>query len=446
MSDTSVQTAPAAPGSAAPVTPIETPPVRPPSRSTLYHSLLLLASLRLTVVLFVLSLLLVFFGTLAQIDVSIWTTVQKYFRSLVVWVPWQLLVHFGQKFFWLPSNLKVSGSFPFPGGWTIGGLLLANLLAAHLVRFKVSSKRAGILILHAGLILLMLGELVTGLFAVESRMTLAVGETVNFLDLSQKNELAITTADPDDPANDRVVVVPEHRLRRPGRISDERLPFDIEVIEYWKNSTLLPRTAQSGPVPNPRRTIDGQVYGLTTEAEASGVDTEARDDLPTLRAAFYRSGTEEKLGEALLSLWYYPNKVNRTIEFAPQTVPLDGRTYTVEYRPVRRYRDYALTLKEFRHDKYMGTSTPMNFSSLVELRSADGERREVNIYMNHPLRHAGETFYQSGYFPDNSGTILQVVRNPGWLLPYFSCALVILGMVLHFSTALVHFLSRRVAS
>lgn len=445
MSDTSVQTAPAAPGSAAAVPPIEAPPVRPPI-SPAYRALRAVASLRLTVVLFVLSLLLVFFGTLAQIDVSIWTTVEKYFRSGLVWVPWQLLVKFGQKFFWLPSTMQMSGTFPFPGGWLLGTLLLVNLLAAHLVRFKVSWKRAGILLIHGGLILLMLGELVTGLFAVESRMTLAIGERVNFLDVSQKNELAITTADPDDATHDRVVVVPDRLLHRPGRVSDERLPFDIEVIEYWKNSNLVPGAPHGKPVANARRTIDGQVYGLVPDAETAGVDTEGRDDIPAVKVAFYRKGADEKLGEAVLSLWYYPNKVNRTIEFPPQTVTVDGRTYTVDYRPVRVYRDYQLTLKEFKHDKYLGTSTAKNFSSLVELQAADGERREIKIFMNHPLRHAGETFYQSGYFPDNSGTILQVVRNPGWLLPYLSCAIVTLGMAIHFSTALVHFLSRRAAS
>ena len=43
-----------------------------------------LASLRLTVVLFVLSMALVFFGTLAQIDNGIWTVVSAYFRSFFV--------------------------------------------------------------------------------------------------------------------------------------------------------------------------------------------------------------------------------------------------------------------------------------------------------------------------------------------------------------------------
>jgi hypothetical protein len=63
--------------------------------------------------------------------------------------------------------------------------------------------------------------------------------------------------------------------------------------------------------------------------------------------------------------------------------------------------------------------------------------------MNHPLRHAGETFYQTNFIGNDQGTILQVVKNPGWLMPYVSCILVALGMIVHFGLHLVGFLSRR---
>ena len=118
-----------------------------------------LASLQLTVVLFVLSLVLVFAGTLAQVDNPIWTAVSDYFRSFYVFIPNQVFARFCQTFRWVSPTAQWPGYFPFPGGWTIGGLMLANLLAAHAVRFKFSMKRIGIISIHAGIILLMLGEL-----------------------------------------------------------------------------------------------------------------------------------------------------------------------------------------------------------------------------------------------------------------------------------------------
>jgi cytochrome c biogenesis protein ResB len=65
-------------------------------------------------------------------------------------------------------------------------------------------------------------------------------------------------------------------------------------------------------------------------------------------------------------------------------------------------------LLEFKHDIYPGTDIPKNFSSRVLLEQPQsGEKREVLIYMNKPLRYAGETFYQASYDQDNRGTILQ---------------------------------------
>src|SRR5439155_25712135 len=93
-----------------------------------------LASLRLAVVMFVLAIALVFLGTLAQVDEGIWTVLSKYFRTGIAWIPFQALVRFGQVFLGVSPEAQVSGSFPFPGGWLIGGVLLVNLLAAHALR------------------------------------------------------------------------------------------------------------------------------------------------------------------------------------------------------------------------------------------------------------------------------------------------------------------------
>jgi hypothetical protein len=73
------------------------------------------------------------------------------------------------------------------------------------------------------------------------------------------------------------------------------------------------------------------------------------------------------------------------------------------------------------------------------------ENREVNISMNAPLSYAGETFYQQSFLPGDRGTILQVVHNPGRIMPYLSCIMVAGGMLLHFGIHLLGFLRLRVA-
>src|ERR1044072_8428147 len=97
-------------------------------------------SLRLTIVLLAFAVLLVFFGTLAQVDEGLYAAQARWFRSFFV-----VNAHIG----WLPIPI-------FPGGYLIGGLLLINLISAHIERFKFTWKKSGILLVHFGLILLLL--------------------------------------------------------------------------------------------------------------------------------------------------------------------------------------------------------------------------------------------------------------------------------------------------
>jgi hypothetical protein len=128
----------------------------------------------------------------------------------------------------------------------------------------------------------------------------------------------------------------------------------------------------------------------------------------------------------------------------PQELTYNGRRYELALRPERYYKPFTIHLLEFKHDKYPGTDIPKNFSSRVRVqRPATGEDREVLIYMNNPLRYAGETYYQASFDQDNQGTILQVVHNPSWLTPYFSCVLVGAGLVVQFLTHLVGFAVKR---
>jgi hypothetical protein len=390
-----------------------------------------LASLRITVTLFALSVVLVFVGTLAMMDSGIWSVVKAYFRSFYVWVPFQVFVRLGQVFFRVPEGTTVAGGFPFPGGWSIGLALLINLLAAHLVRFKLSWRRSGILLLHSGIGLLLVGELVTGLFAVESQMVIGQGETVNYAQRTHELELAVTDA--SDPAADSVVAVPTALLRKGGTVRDAALPFDVEVVKYMVNSRLADQPAGGA---NPATAGAGLKHAAVEEPEVAGVSTKQEIDAPSTYLTFRRKDGGEPIGTYLVSFW-----------LKPQAVEVNGKSYAVELRFRRDYKPYSLTLLEFRFDRYLGTEVAKNYSSRVRLLDPErGEDREVLIRMNEPLRYRGETFYQADFDKKTeTGTVLQVVRNPGWLLPYVSCALVTLGMAVHFGLGLTNFLSRRAA-
>ena len=102
-----------------------------------------LASLKLTCVLLLLSMILVFVGSLAQAQEDVWPVVRQYFRT---WVADIELAHLFppsmfpeiSKYDW--ESLGALQTIPFPGGWTIGMVMFVNLLAAHLLRFKMRAR------------------------------------------------------------------------------------------------------------------------------------------------------------------------------------------------------------------------------------------------------------------------------------------------------------------
>jgi len=137
----------------------------------------------------------------------------------------------------------------------------------------------------------------------------------------------------------------------------------------------------------------------------------------------------------------------------PQSFNLNGRTFEVKLRPERIYMPFSLTLLKATHSTYPGRpDIPRDFRSRVRLvNPGTSENREVEVYMNSPLRYGGLTFYQyqmdAGEEVTEAGrvpsSVLQVVRNPSWLTPYIGCFLVALGLLIQFLTHLVAFISKR---
>jgi ResB-like family len=114
--------------------------------------------------------------------------------------------------------------------------------------------------------------------------------------------------------------------------------------------------------------------------------------------------------------------------------------YDVDRKPL----GFDLKLDDFDMDFEPGTVQPTHFVSEVRLNdpSLGINERPHTISMNHPLDHRGYTFYQSNYIPikdPRTGqptgefqSVFQVARNPGRLIIYAGCMLVVLGTFLQF--------------
>ncbi len=126
-----------------------------------------------------------------------------------------------------------------------GQLAALVLLLGCILLFR---KRAGLVLLHGGIGLMMLGEVLTGLTAVEGHMQMAEGESTNYVRHGRALELAIVDRSHND--RDVVIAVPEIQLLGGGKIQHEDLPFDIKQVHFLKNSDLRPR-ARTIPIPPP---------------------------------------------------------------------------------------------------------------------------------------------------------------------------------------------------
>jgi len=398
----------------------------------------LVCSLWLTVICLALGMVLVFVGTMAQVKLGLYEVQEIYFRSWIV--------------FWEPGDSGVRIPV-LPGGWTIGAVLLINLLSAHVKRFRMTWKKSGIVMVHAGLILLLVGQFATETGQIESFMKLHEGEAKNYSEDNRANELVII--DKSDPDHDKVVAIPSTLLEEGKALSHPALPFTLQVKEYFVNSEPQFRPGQGNGV----RGV-GSVLSFIEQPKTTRMDAR---DIPAALVEISGEGGgtwwvsnwihEEKLQSGLLSqIRQFVEQGSMSRQAAgslsqalaqPQAFQEGGRTYELSLRATRYYKPHFIRLIEFTHERYPGTEIPKDFASEVQVTREDThEDRPVRIYMNNPLRYGGETYYQAGYEGEDV-TILQVVRNPSWLIPYISCIIVLAGLLVQFLIHLVGFVAKR---
>lgn len=375
----------------------------------------LFTSLKLTVACLSVSMLLVFFSTLAQTKWGIYEAQARYFATWFVWFP------VGQTGVSLPL---------LPGGYLVGGVLILNLLAAHAKRFRLVWNKVGLFLVHIGILVILIGGFVTHWLAHEGQLRFDEGQTKNFYESFLGRELVVTETLPGDQV--RETVFPASMLRKGATLVHPNLPFDLSVGEFFKNTRLTLRRAMGNAEAGP---ID---RGWGQRINAAPIRQTFKMNEQNLLTAYL----DVNYNEESLGTWMVTNAIPD-----PQHFRVENRDFSFALRRTRYYMPFSLTLNDFTHDRYPGTNIPKNFSSLVEIDHPEYHtEREVLIYMNNPLRYRGKTFFQQGFDNDDTTSILQVVQNPGWLLPYISCTLVGLGLLWHFTLHLLRYFKKRRAA
>jgi hypothetical protein len=227
-----------------------------------------------------------------------------------------------------------------------------------------------------------------------------------------------------------VTAIPDTVLRHHSVINHSSLPFRIVVRNFYQNSRLKMLSEAGEGVRPIANQGPGAMIAVEPAPRATGVDER---DVPSAAIEIL-----PKDGGSL-GTWLVSDGLG-----APQTFSCGGRPWMITLRPARYYKPYSVTLQKFTHEKYAGTEIPKNFASKVTLIDPEKSvNRDVLIYMNNPFRYRGETFYQAGFQPDDSATILQVVHNPSFLAPYVACVIVAAGLLVQFGFHLVGFSRQR---
>lgn len=382
-----------------------------------------LSSLRLAICLLGLGMVLVFLGTLDQVEYGIYEVQRKYFNSLFVLWRYPSSLPYGASLKWL--------MIPLPGGLLVGGLLVVNLIVSHFKYFVMSWRKVGISIIHGGVVLLILSGFLSAILQEEGQMWIKEGGARNYMESVKDNELVII--DKTEAQWDEVYSVPVSLLKKGKGITIEGTPIEIKAMEYYPNAQIA-LSSQNPNAPVTKATQGAGIkMGISVFPQAVSYK---ENDVNTATAYVRVMGDGEDLG-----VWLVSNIIDE--KFPPQKFEYEGREYEIALRFKRTYFPFSLKLVKFSHEVYPGTDIPRNFSSLVDIVEEDKSDRQVLVYMNHPLRHGGYVFYQASFGDADTSSMLQVVRNPMRLLPYIAVYLVGFGLALHFIMSLVIHLRKK---
>jgi hypothetical protein len=377
-----------------------------------------LTSYGLACVVLVLLLLLTFLGTLEQTHTGIFDVQKKYFESI-------FLVH------------KVGGvvPVPLPGGALLMGIFAANLMLGGLVRVRKDRRRIGILVGHTGILMLLLGSLVKFALSVEGALMLYEGESAAHFESYFDWEVTIRDAAASGTAAEFVIplAAPDLRAGKPLVYRNGQLPFDLEIVELHRNSrprpvadTALASAAGGGAEPT---VVDGfYLAGIPA-------DKETERNVAGL-VVLVRSKSDGTAQPALL--W--------GLQQRPLVVDAGGGAWALDLHRRRFGLPFGVRLDRFIHEEHPGTRIASDFTSHVTRLDGTGAQQTMIITMNEPLRHRGYTLYQSSWGPQDARpgepvfSVFSVVRNPADRWPLWSCIVIAMGLLLHFSTKLGRYL------
>jgi len=374
-------------------------------RSFFRSTVNVLSSLGLSCTLLILLGLLTWLGTLEQVEHGLFDVQKRYFESFFLWHDFE------------------SFSIPLPGANLVLCLLFVNIVLGGMVRIRKGWSMAGILITHVGIAMLLVSGFVKLYFSQDGHVTLYEGQSAAAYQSYYRWELVITEQRPDGSL--REFPVPQEQFLdargdAPVTLHSTELPFELELSHFMPNASPLPK--------GPMFDVDVPVVdGFFLRERPKEI--EAEQNMAGLYAAAITPDGRRQEG----ILWGLMD--------GPWTVHTPGGRYAIDLRKERYPMPFTVVLDDFTKEDHPGVNMPKAFMSDVTVIE-EGSARPVRIEMNQPLRDGGLVLYQASWGPSNAGpntplfSTLSVVQNPADQWPLYSCIVIAVGLLVHFSRKL----------
>ena len=267
--------------------------------------------------------------------------------------------------------------------WYEAALILTTInLIGIIIRFKMWKSRPKF-IFHSAFVIILIGAGITRYVGYEGIMQIPEGQTENRM-ISGEPYLQVTIQDGDK------TYYQEYQKEFTSFLSDvnkfsHKISFGEKTVDVnYKNFIFAKKdTAKMGLL-----VVDVTIDGKTQEIK-----------LPGLRG---QQGVQRDL--------IFDNVIVK-LEYGSKIVQLP----------------FSIRLNDFQLDRYPGSMSPSSYASEVTVIEENGKSYDYRIFMNRTLSEGNFLFFQSSYFPDETGTVLSVNNDPGKWPTYLGYFLLTLG-------------------
>ena len=320
---------------------------------------------------------LVVTGTVAQKYIGIYDSQRLFFSSFIVWL----------------------GPLPLPGNRTVTALLLCSLLTKLILASPWRKATSGIFIAHLGVLMLLLGGLITAASSTEGYVALEKNETAShFFDYHQR---ILTISQNNKP----LMEIPFADIAKGKTITG--LPFTLTITNFCRNCTMALR-------PNADDSFKGSAHKVMLSPLESYMEDERN-----------LSGIEFTIPTVGTYIAFEPmqNQPTFTVGRDAYAITLGRAAYPLPF---------TLQLLDAEKETHPGTDLPRSYRSTVLLSDGNLHQRAI-LTMNHPLRYKGYTVYQSSFNGDNAteSVSFAIVQNSGRVFPYVASITLCVGLLLH---------------